>query len=200
MPRYPRLASRFFVSVPFDRLKNEFLDFMLTHRLQPEIGLEGDFFYDQPREEYTAVAKVLREAGLACTLHAPFYDLAPGGFDREVRRLTREKLRRAIELIELFAPRSVVCHLNYEENKHGNRQDEWLAHSLATWQGLLDYAASRRTPIMLENTYELDPAQHRRLFAALPSPYLRFCLDTGHTLAFAKNSWRDWLPALTPWL
>jgi len=27
-----------------------------------------------------------------------------------------------------------------------------------------------------------------------------FCLDVGHTLAFAGNSWRDWLPNLTPWL
>jgi sugar phosphate isomerase/epimerase len=200
MPRYLHLTSRCFVNVPFDRLKNEFLDFVLAHRLQPEIGLEGDFFYDQSFEDYAAVARILRKANLPCTLHAPFFDLAPGGFDREVRRVSREKLRRALELIDLFAPRSVVCHLNYEENKHAHKLDEWFAHSLATWRDLLALAAARRTPIMLENTYELDAEQHRRLFTALPSPFLGFCLDAGHTLAFAKNSWRDWLPALAPWL
>lgn len=196
----PHLASRCFINVPFDRLKDEFLDFMLAHRLQPEIGLEGDFFYDQAREDYAEIARILQEADLSCTLHAPFYDLAPGAFDREVRRVSREKLHRAFELIALFRPRSVVCHLNYEANKHANRRDEWLAHSLATWRELLPMAEAGQAPIMLENTYELSPEQHRRLFAALPSPFLRFCLDTGHTLAFAKNSWRDWLPALAPWL
>jgi sugar phosphate isomerase/epimerase len=200
MPSFQPLISRCFINVPFDRLKDEFLDFMLKHRLQPEIGLEGDFFYDQSREDYAAVARVLQEADLPCTLHAPFYDLAPGAFDREIRRITREKLHRAFELIAIFQPRSVVCHLNYEENKHANKQDEWFDHSLDTWRELLALAEAGQAPIMLENTYELGPEHHRQMFTALPSPFLRFCLDTGHTLAFAKNSWRDWLPTLAPWL
>jgi sugar phosphate isomerase/epimerase len=200
MSRYPHLISRCFVNVPFNRLKDEYLDFMLTHRLQPEIGLEGDFFYTTASDDYGAVAQVLQRAGLACTVHAPFFDLSPGAFDREVRRVTREKLQRAFDLIALFNPAAIVCHLNYEENKHAGRLDEWFANSLATWRELLAIAEKQQTPIMLENTYEQSPEQHQRLFQALPSPCLRFCLDTGHTLAFARNSWRDWLPTLTPWL
>jgi sugar phosphate isomerase/epimerase len=196
----PHLISRCFVNVPFDRLQNEYLDFMLTHRLQPEIGLEGDFFHSTAEGDYAAVARVLQKAGLPCTLHAPFFDLAPGASDREIRRVSREKLHRAFELITLFKPTAVVCHLGYEENKHLCRMEEWFGHSLDTWRALLELAERHQTPIMLENTYETGPEQHRRLFEALPSPFLRFCLDTGHTLAFAKNSWRDWLPALSPWL
>jgi sugar phosphate isomerase/epimerase len=200
MIRYPHLVTRCFINAPFDRLKNEFLDFMLTHRLQPEIGLEGDFFYTTSSEDYAVVARVLKKAGIPCTMHAPFFDLSPGAFDREIRRVTREKLRLSFELMALFKPAAIVCHLNYEENKHASRFDEWFANSLETWRELLAVAERQQIPVMLENTYEHSPEQHRRLFEALPSPYLRFCLDAGHTLAFARNSWRDWLPALTPWL
>ena len=200
MNPHSHLTARCFVNVPFDRLKNEYLDFFLRHRLKPEVGLEGDFFYTEPREEYAAVARCLQEAGLPCTLHAPFFDLAPGGSDREVRRVTRAKLRRTFELIPIFKPLSVVCHLSYEENKHGNKKEAWFKHGLETWRELLSMAHRCQTPLMLENTYEDNPEQHQLMFEALQSPYARFCLDTGHTLAFAKNSWRDWLPALEPWL
>jgi sugar phosphate isomerase/epimerase len=200
MTRHSHLTSRCFVNVPFDRLKNEYLDFFLKHRLQPEVGLEGDFFYTETREGYTTVARCLQEAGLPCTLHAPFFDLAPGGSDREVRRVTRAKLGQAFELIPIFKPLSVVCHLNYEENKHGNKKDHWFKHGLDTWRELVNIAEKHRTSLMLENTYEENPKQHQRMFAALGSPHARFCLDTGHTVAFAKNSWQDWLPALEPWL
>ncbi len=54
--------------------------------------------------------------------------------------------------------------------------------------------------LMLENTYEQTPTIHREILCRLNSPGARFCLDVGHTLAFAGNSWRDWLPELSPWL
>ena len=53
---------------------------------------------------------------------------------------------------------------------------------------------------MLENTYEKSPEIHRQILSRLDNPAARFCLDVGHTLAFAGNSWRDWLPELAPWL
>ena len=53
---------------------------------------------------------------------------------------------------------------------------------------------------MFENTYENNPEQHIEVLSALNSPFAKFCLDAGHTLAFAKNSWQDWLPSLSEWL
>ncbi len=200
-PAHAHLASQCFVGVPFDRLKGDLLQTVLRHRIRPEIGLEGNVLYDEPLAEFARIAAILKKEGLACTLHAPFHDLIPGALDPGVLTATRGKLRKAFELIPVFEPRSIVCHLNFEADKHGGaREERWFAHSLATWQGLLAIAAAHATPMMLENTYEKSPIQLKRMLTALASPLARFCLDVGHVTAFARNSWRDWLPELAPWL
>ena len=193
------LTSRCFVCVPFLRLKND-LKTILDNRIQPEIGLDGDVLYTTGPEDYKRVANSLKAEGLGCTIHAPFGDLSPGASDNYIQTVTRDKLDMAFRLIEVFEPTAIVCHLNYEENKHGHKLEEWLKQSLDTWHRLLETAECYQVPLMLENTYETDPGMHKRILEALNSPYARFCLDTGHTLVFARNSWQDWLPALTPWL
>ncbi len=191
--------ARCFVNVPFARLCQE-LQYILDNRLQPEIGLEGDCLYRYTPAEFAEIAAALKAAGLACTLHAPFFDLAPGALDEEILRASRAKLGRAFALIKIFQPASIVCHLNFEENKHGYKEEAWFANSLVTWRELLAVAAGQGVPVMLENTYEREGSRHERMLSALASPYARFCLDVGHVNAFAKNSWRDWLPRLSPWL
>ena len=161
---------------------------MLAHRIQPEIGLEGDTLYTATGAEYREVSRELAKAGLRCTLHAPFFDLAPGGLDEKILAASRAKLGKAFDLIEVFRPASVVCHLNYEENKHGYKEKAWFSTSLATWRELLAKAAAHQVPLMLENTYETGPDQHKKMLEALSSPLARFCLDAGHVSAFAKNS------------
>ena len=196
---YQHITSRCFINFPFRRLQQE-LDLVLAHRIQPEIGLEGDTLYTATVAEYREIAEALTKAGLGCTLHAPFFDLAPGALDEHVLAASRSKLGKAFDLIKVFRPAAVVCHLNYEENKHGYKQAGWFNASLTTWQALLAKAAAHHVPLMLENTYETGPEQHEKMLAALNSPMARFCLDVGHVASFAKNTWQDWLPALTPWL
>jgi len=196
---YQHITSRCFISIPFARLRQD-LHFVLAHRIQPEIALEGDALYTCAPEEFREIAAALRGAGLRCTLHAPFVDLAPGAMDRYILAASREKLRRAFALIDIFRPLSVVCHLNFEEKRQGYQEEEWFAVALATWQEMLTMAARHRVVLALENTYEGEPSRHARMLAALDSPFARFCLDVGHVMAFAKSTWQEWLPALAPWL
>ncbi len=197
--KFSHLTDHCFVNAPFLLLK-ENIDEFVDKGIQPEIGLEGDILYRLSRGEFVAVAARLREAGLKCTIHAPFYELSPGAIDPHIRRISREKLRSAFELIEIFQPRSIVCHLGFEANKHGYKEKEWFSYSLETWQQLLKIAQSLKTPLVLENTYETGPKQHKKMLTALDSAYAGFCLDVGHVSAFAKGSRQDWLPELTPWL
>lgn len=198
-PLFSHITEKCFINVPFNRLVEESA-FIIANRIQPEIGLEGDVLYSRSAGDFEAIARKLKAAGLSCTLHAPFFDLAPGALDREVLAASRAKLARAFALIPVFEPASIVCHLNYEDNKHGHQQSEWFARSLETWQEMLAVAERYRTPLMLENTYESGPAMHQAMLGRLDSPYARFCLDVGHVQAFAGNRWQDWLPALEPWL
>ena len=82
-PSFARITGRCQVHLPFAVLL-ERLDWVLANRLQPEIGLEGDTLYATPAAQFARAAAGLRQAGLGCTLHAPFLDLAdplcpPGG-------------------------------------------------------------------------------------------------------------------------
>ncbi len=196
----PPRANRCFVNAPFERLRDDLLDLFVDHRLQPEIGLDGACLWQCDTTDFIRVAECLGEAGLSCTLHAPFTDLAPGGREERIVALSRDKLRRAFDLIGIFRPRSIVCHLGYEAHKHADRFEEWLQRSLATWNDLIPLAQRFGSRVMFENTYERKPHVHRRLLEALAPGSAGFCLDVGHLLAFAGTGWREWLDELGPWL
>lgn len=192
--------ERCFINAPIlQLLDGELLPFFLKHRFQPEIGLEGNALYSKSAKEFRQLANKLEGEGLSCTLHAPFFDLSPGALDPKIRAATREKLHLAFELIDIFKPQTVICHLNFESNKHGYKIEEWFAQAEETFRLLLAIAASRQTTLALENTYESEPSQHIRMMKALNSPYAKVCLDVGHMEAFAKCHWRDWLPVM-PWV
>ena len=191
--------DRCFVNAPIRQLAGDLLRLLIKHRLQPEIGLEGDALYTMSSREFMDLARVLREEGLSCTLHAPFFDLAPGALDAKILAVTREKLKRAFDLIEIFRPQAIICHLNYESNKHGYKQEEWFAAAEETFRELLGLATASQTTMALENTYESEPSLHIRMMQVLDSPWARICLDVGHLMAFAKCPWQAWLAAL-PWV
>jgi sugar phosphate isomerase/epimerase len=193
------ITSRCFINAPFDFLKDN-IDSIINLGIQPEIGLENDILYTFSLDEFSEVARKLKAASLSCTLHAPFHELSVGALDPFIREASRNKLRKAFNLIEVFEPRSIVCHLGFEDNKHGYKQEKWFNNSLEGWQELLEIAEVNKTHLMLENTYETSPLQLKEMIEALDSQYARFCLDVGHTLTFAKNRWQDWLPELEPWL
>ncbi len=199
-PDYSHICSQIFINAPWYDLKDRYLDLFIDNGLQPEIGLEGRCLYDEPLEEFAAIAEILQKNGLGCTLHAPFFDLAPGALDPYILEASREKLRRAFSLVELFKPQSVVCHMSYEQNKQGYKQKEWEQTAGQTWRELSEMAGEHGSILMLENTYENTPDAHEAILSTLDSPSVRFCLDVGHLMSFAKTPWQDWLPRLSPWL
>lgn len=199
-PSFQSITSKCFVNVPWYDLKSKYLDFILSNKIQPEIGLEGDCLYKEDQSEFYRISNLLRENHLACTLHAPFFDLAPGALDPYILEKSRAKLHLAFELLNIFKPKSIVCHLQYEQSKQGYKFDQWFKTAIQTWSELVEIAAANKIPVMLENTYEITPDAHKAILTELDSQYGRFCLDVGHLMAFAKSDWRQWLPELAQWL
>ncbi len=197
---YSAITSRCFVNAPWYDLKERYLDLFIEHAIQPEIGLEGLCLYQESIEEFKQVAEILHKHRLDCTLHAPFFDLAPGALDPEILSVSRNKLRKAFALLPIFKPKSIVCHLQYEENKQGYKQEAWAEAALATWGELSAIAAKHDCLFLLENTYETNPDAHEHILSRLPGNNGHFCLDVGHLMSFAKTPWQQWLPRLSPWL
>ena len=104
---YQHITSRCFVNAPWYELKSRYLELFLSHGIQPEIGLEGLCLYEETDEEFKKIAAILRHNKLSCTLHAPFFDLAPGALDPGILETSRNKLRKAFRLIEIFQPKSI---------------------------------------------------------------------------------------------
>ncbi len=195
-----QIKRKCFINAPWYDLKSKHLDLFLEHKIQPEIGLEGTCLYDESIKEFERISSLLQKRNLRCTLHAPFFDLAAGALDSHILHITREKLRKAFKLIPVFQPRSIVCHLQFENNKHGYVYQKWFNNMLETWQELLKIAKRNNTAIMFENTYETSPKYHKHFLSELDSKSASFCLDVGHLMAFSKTRWQNWLPELLPWL
>ncbi len=189
-----------FINAPWIEFTTTYVKLFIEHKIQPEIGLEGTCLYDEEKTEFIKIAALLQKEHLACTIHAPFFDLAAGALDPFILQATRDKLHRAFELLPIFKPRSIVCHLQYEKNKHGYVFDRWMSTMLETWAPLLQIAANNDVPVMFENTFEENPSTHLEFLQKLSSPYARFCLDVGHLTTFSKSPFERWLPALSPFL
>jgi len=194
--RLPVLPADVHINVPFGLLWERYLPLFLEQRLNPEIGLDGPSLDRFSRQEFGKVAETLHRAGLKITLHAPFQDLLPGALDRHILAATRARLQEAFDLLDIFHPRTIVCHLGFESRHYTGVEDRWLAHSLGTWEPLAAQAARFGTLVTLENVYETEPALIRRLFARLTAANIRLCLDVGHLQAFGGGNFAVWLQEL----
>jgi sugar phosphate isomerase/epimerase len=194
-----QILAHCYVNIPFAEF-DKYENLVSQYRINPEIGLDGDAVYRFSRQDFLDRASFLHDKGLSCTLHAPFHDMLPGALDPQILKAVRDKLRRCFDLLEIFKPRSVVCHLGYLDCIHSYDPEQWLTTSLETWRELLAVASRHDTPIMFENTYETGPRIHKAVLEALDSPYAGFCLDVGHLLAFAHTELEEWLATLGQWL
>ena len=191
------LLNRFQVNLPFDRI-HHYGRFFLEKGLNPEIGLSGPVLDRTAEDEFRAWGRAF--ASMKVTVHAPFLDLAPGGMDPEVARITRERLCRAVRAAGLLGAEAMVCHAGYEYRRYPHNLDRWVKVALETWARVLEAGEESGLVILLENVYEREPEPIRRVLEQTDHPRLRACLDTGHFNTWARSPLSRWLEALEPWL
>jgi len=200
MPEVSSIIDNCFINAPFLQLQQGLLQKFLSRRLRPEIGLEGGALQYCTSSDFKKIANKLKKVGLPCTLHAPFLSLDAGSEDPDVRRRTRVTLQSAFALLNVFEPKSIVCHPHLVYGDDEDQNERRLTLSLEFWREMVEMAAACEVTVMFENTYEKTTDGHRNFLSRLNHPRARFCLDVGHVMAFAGNSWTDWLPELEPWL
>lgn len=188
------------VNIPFTMLYDNYLDLFLQHRLNPEIGLDANALERFSYSDFQSIAEKLKPNAPTITLHGPFLDLSPGSLDPAVRELTKHRFQQMLELVALFKPRAVVCHAGYDRKVYGFHREEWLQNSLTLWSWLAGAIHAEGSILMLENVYEDGPEDMIVLFERLEQQNIKFCLDTGHLLAFGQASLQQWLDSLEPFL
>lgn len=193
------IIRRIQICIPFMLLKEKYLPLVLKKRMNPEIGITGEVI-DTYSKDLSEMASILRQEGLLITLHGPFFDLVPGGMDKKILKMTRERLREVFDLIPVFDPLSVVCHTGYDRKRYHEVRDQWLETALETWTPLVKDLEGSRTSLMFENVYERTTETLHKLLRGLNSDNVGFCLDTGHMNVFSETSMETWLKALRPFL
>jgi len=183
------------VNVPYSMLLSR-IDFAIKSQIHPEIYFSAEDLDACRKEDAERLSRALQENQLETTLHGPFMDLSPGGVDRKVKEVTRDRLSKTIELAHIFKPKMIVFHPGYEKWKFDGDVKLWLDSSLETWKPLVKRAEDMGLSLAIENVFEETPASIKNLLEEIDSPHFRFCFDTGHHNVFSKTPLPIWMDIL----
>jgi sugar phosphate isomerase/epimerase len=185
-------------------LWDSYIDRFVDLGLNPEIGFDANAFVKFGRPDFNMMAERLHQRSLTITLHAPFVDLCAGSPDPDIRAITRRRFEQVLEVVPIFKPKTVVCHLGYDLKRYKSFRDEWIENSLETWSWLGEHLKDSGSQLMIENVYEYSPDDMRIVFERLQDQNVGFCLDTGHQAAFSRTPFKIktsdfvWIPVIRP--
>ncbi|MBN1253744.1 MAG: sugar phosphate isomerase/epimerase [Deltaproteobacteria bacterium] len=171
-------------------------DEIISKGVHPEIYLSSTDLDRCQDADVRRLGDALQKAGLSYTFHAPYMDLAPGGLDTKIRRVTQERFEHVLHLAALIRPAVVVFHPEYEYCRHGEVFDLWFNGSLEMWTPLVKKAEKAGVTLALENIFDEGPEVLKKLLEKINSPRCGFCFDTGHWLIFSKIGWKEWIEVL----
>jgi len=193
------ILSKVQVHMPFHLLP-QYQETILQQRLNPEIYFSHYALRNLDKAQCIETAKLFFNAGLKVTFHAPFMDLRPGALDDKIRQTSLDRIKQLFDLTPYFQPLRIVCHPSFDDRYYVDCDDLWLESSIKTWKELIALVENTKTIIALENVYEKNPHILRRLFDALSSDSICFCLDTGHFNVFSYTPLNIWLQELGKYL
>ncbi len=189
------MSEHLHVHIPYPQL-DELLPMVVERQLQPEIGFKGPDLDQLDPELIDRASSQLSDAGLAVTVHAPFFDLNPGAIEPYVFEATAIRFRQTIAASSRLGARTIVFHPGYEYWKYGGMDHLWLDASLQFWPAMIELAEEYELNLSLENIFEKHPGTLLDLLDRIDSPRLGHCFDVGHWRLFSKTSLADWFSTL----
>ena len=195
-----RLIRQLQVNIPFTMLYESYLERFIQHRLNPEIGFAAAALDKYSLSDFKGIAAKLHNSGLTITFHAPFMDLSAGSPDQKVRAVTRYRFEQVLQLVPLFKPKSIVCHVGYDKKRYWYMRDDWIEMNLEMWSWFGRCVQEQGSQLMLENVYEHSPDDIRIIFEKLGNQGIQFCLDSGHQAAFGRVPLETWVETLGAYL
>jgi sugar phosphate isomerase/epimerase len=179
------------VNAPYHMIKGN-MERLARLGIGVEVFFSNNIIDEVDPNEVKELGRQFRERGVRCTVHAPFMDLSPGGFDKKIVAVSRERLKKAVELAQRLGALGAVCHPGFDKWRFQGNEQLWLDTSIETWSEVLK-EADKGFPIMLENIFEDEPATLVTLFGYFKDKNLWFCFDTGHFNLFSRVSVEEWL-------
>lgn len=180
-----------FINVPYE-LAEANIERIAGLGVGVEIYAENNILDELDMGRVKALGKQLKDRGILCTAHAPFMDLSPGGYDKKIRSISREKIKRAVEMAHRLNAINIVCHPGYNKWFFDGNEQLWLDNSIETWTEILSEAKGGPA-VLLENIFEEIPDTLIALFGYFKGKELYFCFDSGHFNLFSRVPLEAWL-------
>lgn len=196
--RINSLLSKIHVKIAFRQLHEDFLDYFLEKKINPEISFDSDELDHYSISDFSRIARQLARNNLKVTFHAPYKDLTPASSDRMIKEVVLHRFDQMIRLIPVFNPLTVVFHTGYDLPRYSWPQNEWLENSKTIWRHLNDRVKGLGGQLLLENVYERNPQDMKSLFSQLEDCGAGFCLDVGHASVFSDCSLSEWINKMGP--
>jgi sugar phosphate isomerase/epimerase len=181
-------------NVPYKMIRDN-IQRIIALKVGIEIYFNNETIDNTSHQDVKEVKGILKDAGIGCTVHAPFMDLSPGGVDKAVRSITKDKLKKSVEMANILDALGIVCHGGYNKWYFDGHKQIWLDGSLDTWQEMLQ-AAGKGLPVIIENIFEEEPSTLIELFGHFKDKGLYYCFDSGHFNLFSTVSLEEWLTPL----
>ncbi|MEN2995051.1 MAG: sugar phosphate isomerase/epimerase family protein [Thermodesulfovibrio sp.] len=186
------------IHIPYNKIY-EYLDLITKEKFNLEIYFNSQSL-DHIKPKDIEKLKNSLSYEISLSFHGPFMDLSPGAVDSKVRKVTIDRFNQVFDIAEVLNPKSIVFHSGYEKWKYAFKVNTWLDASLRTWENFLSKAEKLNIKIAIENIFEEDPENLRRLVEKISSPYFGVCFDTGHFNLFSKISLEEWISSLSDYI
>ncbi len=183
------LFDKYFVRITFDKLLKKYNTF-LDLKIDPEIYIDSETLTKITPDIILKMKEILSK--FKCnTIHAPFLDISTGGYDKEIRELSLEKLKKIISLAHEWNSKIVVVHYNYDRIYYREFLELWLKNSTSFFKKLSDFEAPPM--IALENINDPTPFVALKLEERIGRRNIIHCFDFGHHNVFGEIHFSEWL-------
>ncbi|HPU29171.1 MAG TPA: sugar phosphate isomerase/epimerase family protein [Syntrophorhabdaceae bacterium] len=183
--------EKVFINIPY-KIVSKNIKRVLELDVGAEIYIENNLLDEISMDEAKELGKNLKECGIETTVHAPFMDLSPGGFDRAIKRVSIDRIKKAVDVAKNIDAKAIVCHPGYDKWRFDGNEQMWLESSIETWSEVLSHGG-KEMEVLLENIFEETPSTFIALFGYFREKNLYFCFDTGHFNLFSKVDLEEWL-------
>jgi len=169
--------------------------------LELQAFAEPDILYNNLSETLAWHQDVLAGFSGDIGVHGAFYDLTSASPDPAILEITRRRYRQNLRVAAELQARYVLFHLNYLGNcKIPNFRPGWHQREVDFWSSFVAEAERAGVPVLIENSWEEEPALIADILSEVNSPYLKACLDVAHATLYSEYSVEQWIAAFEPWL
>lgn len=215
------LFMQYYINLPVSWIHRDkkWLELFIARQMNPELGLD-EYSLSLPAGWHKETAEYLRDNGLCCVAHLPFFYASPGARDNKLRHKAVSALQKGAELASVYGAKHLIGHPAFFAETDALPEEMtimrtggcaacmpvsallpadplpqgwWLENSLDSWKKVLENSDAN---LFLENTYDLSPISVLSVIEGLRAERqyggrVGMCFDVGHWFSFAAGSKRN---------